>query len=144
MADSEHHRRSSRWPWVLFLAAIVLTSIATHVPLRGFVSALSERYDKQLHFVAYGVMTLLGGWATYRWRWGPWCSGLLVSTLVGVDEVFQAWVPSRTVDRMDALAGWLGVLAGTVVVLLGRGWWSGRQVDLEVPGRISGGSTDSD
>lgn len=144
MADLEHNRRSSRWPWVLFLAAIALTSIATHVPLRGFVSALSERYDKQLHFVAYGVMTLLGGWATYRWRWGPWCSSLLVSALVGVDEFFQAWVPSRTVDRMDAVAGWLGVLAGMVVFLLARTWWFGRQVDRELTDRISGGSTDSD
>jgi VanZ family protein len=99
----------------------------THVPIpRG--ARLPPGGDKVIHFVAYFVLTLLGGRAAMGRRRSvtlAWAVGwAIVYAAYGVaDEVIQGFV-GRTPALDDWLADACGVAAATAILVM-----YGRRVD---------------
>ncbi len=72
--------------------------------------------DRMGHFALFAILSGLV-WASHwplRWQW------LLVPMFLyaGATELFQAFVPQRTLDAGDLAANLAGVLAGTLC------WWA--------------------
>jgi VanZ family protein len=81
-------------------------------------------WDKQLHFVAYGALTLAFAYATVHYRDRPLVRGALVfgGTLgVGIMiELTQGLTPDRYFGWGDLLANSVGALLASVWFLLER------------------------
>lgn len=109
-----------RWAWVIFpwLSAMVLMTIAATVgvmPIR-FTGTWAGT-DKLLHFIAFGVVTVLaGGWFQRSAREVI----AVIAALAILDENLQRLFPGRDLDPMDALASLGGVATfGLLLVYLG-------------------------
>src|SRR5262245_29127466 len=71
---------------------------------------VDESNDKILHALAYGVMSLLivralsGAWQKPI-GWATACAAVAIATAHGVTDEFHQWfVPSRSLDPIDAAA----------------------------------------
>lgn len=70
--------------------------------------------DKLAHFLLIGTLAALAELSTggHRWRWGndnlPSAS-LVVTVLVVLEEVSQAWIPTRTFSLVDLGANLAGI-----------------------------------
>ena len=75
-------------------------------------------WDKKLHFLAYGTLTLTFAYATVPLRSRPVLrlSGVIVGAVaVGVGvEVLQGFVPMRQMSGLDAVANAVGILLASL------------------------------
>jgi VanZ family protein len=99
--------------WVLAIAVVVVASL---VPVNGLPD-VPKNFDKVEHFVAYaalaaGAVQLF----TRRLSWAVVCV-MLVLMGVGLEHLQAQMALGRMLDRVDALANTLGVLAGLASVL---------------------------
>ena len=85
--------------WSLCCALVLLAQIFT---LGSLPFEIVEPWDKVWHFLAYGALTLLLWIATRGHR--PVLVVAAVMLLGGIDELRQAWLPSRSADPFDFLA----------------------------------------
>ena len=103
-------RRPLLWAglWVLAVAVVVVASL---VPVSGLPD-VPKNFDKVEHFVAY---TALAAGAVQlfarRLSWGFVCV-LLVLMGIGLEHLQAQMALGRMLDRVDALANTVGVLAG--------------------------------
>jgi VanZ family protein len=103
-------KRPLRWAalWVLAIAVVVVASLA---PASGLPD-VPKNFDKVEHFVAYAALAA-GAVQLFarRLSWAMVCV-LLVLMGIGLEHLQAQMALGRMLDRMDALANTLGVLAG--------------------------------
>lgn len=94
--------------WVLAVAVVVVASL---IPVSGLPD-VPKNFDKVEHFVAYAVLAA-GAVQLFarRLSWAVVCV-LLVLMGIGLEHLQAQMALGRMLDRMDALANTLGVLAG--------------------------------
>ena len=94
--------------WVLAIAVVVVASL---VPVSGLPD-VPKNFDKVEHFVAYAA--LAAGAVQLFARRLSWAvvSVLLVLMGIGLEHLQAQMALGRMLDRVDALANTLGVLAG--------------------------------
>ncbi|QIZ78844.1 VanZ family protein [Ferrimonas lipolytica] len=103
--------------WVIYLANTGQSSV-----FFGLVRQVPYG-DKVGHFMLFGLLTLLANWGL-RFRKVnlgsiPMLLGtFLVVLFVLVEEISQAWLPSRTLDWRDLLAD-----AAGIGLFHGLSWW---------------------
>jgi len=79
--------------------------------------------DKLGHFTLYGTLALLIGLALLQRRPDRRPSGqlltgyLIMILLVTLEELSQAWIPTRSPDPFDLTASYLGVFAGALAAI---------------------------
>lgn len=95
-------------PWVLAIAVVVVASL---IPVNGLPD-VPKHFDKVEHFVAYAALAA-GAVQLFarRLSWAVVCV-LLVLMGIGLEHLQAQMALGRMLDRMDALANTLGVLAG--------------------------------
>jgi len=110
-------RRIAVWtPVFLYMAFIFYLSSQTAVP--GPSTPPFPHYDKVIHMVMFGVLSLLffGAWK-YEKTSSPYVYAIIFTIMYGVlDEFHQSFVPGRTPDVFDAVADGIGSL----IVLFGK------------------------
>ena len=103
-------RRPLLWAglWVLAVAVVVVASL---VPVSGLPD-VPKNFDKVEHFVAYAALAA-GAVQLFarRLSWGFACV-LLVLMGIGLEHLQAQMALGRMLDRADALANTVGVLAG--------------------------------
>jgi len=103
-------RRPLLWAglWVLAVAVVVVASL---VPVSG-LPEVPKNFDKVEHFVAYAALAA-GAVQLFarRLSWGFVCV-LLVLMGIGLEHLQAQMALGRMLDRVDALANTVGVLAG--------------------------------
>ncbi len=94
--------------WVLAIAVVVVASL---VPVSGLPD-VPKNFDKVEHFVAYAALAA-GAVQLFarRLSWAIVCV-LLVLMGIGLEHLQAQMALGRMLDRVDALANTLGVLAG--------------------------------
>lgn len=102
------------------LVVMALSLMPAEVPMP------STGWDKSNHFLAFFVLTLLGGVA-YPGRTALVLTGLLAYG--GLIEVLQSFTPSRSAEWGDLLADAVGLLLGWMVLQLVR--MQAQMVDLK-------------
>ena len=103
-------RRPLLWAglWVLAVAVVVVASL---VPVSGLPD-VPKNFDKVEHFAAYAALAA-GAVQLFarRLSWGFVCV-LLVLMGIGLEHLQAQMALGRMLDRVDALANTVGVLAG--------------------------------
>lgn len=103
-------RRPLLWAalWMLAIAVVVVASL---MPVSGLPD-VPKNFDKVEHFVAYAALSA-GAVQLFarRLSWGFVCV-LLVLMGIGLEHLQAQMALGRMLDRVDALANTLGVLAG--------------------------------
>ena len=94
--------------WVLAVAVVVVASL---IPVSGLPD-VPKNFDKVEHFVAYAALSA-GAVQLFarRLSWGFVCV-LLVLMGIGLEHMQAQMALGRMLDRVDALANTIGVLAG--------------------------------
>lgn len=94
--------------WVLAIAVVVVASL---VPVSGLPD-VPKNFDKVEHFVAYAALAA-GAVQLFarRLSWAVVCV-MLVLMGIGLEHLQAQMALGRMLDRVDALANTLGVLAG--------------------------------
>jgi VanZ family protein len=94
--------------WVLAVAVVVVASL---VPASGLPDVPKD-FDKVEHFVAYAALSA-GAVQLFarRLSWAVACI-LLVLMGIGLEHLQAQMALGRMLDRVDALANTIGVLAG--------------------------------
>jgi polysaccharide biosynthesis protein VpsQ len=106
----------TKWA-ILCVAAIVLIVVLADTQHLGFLHAVYDipYGDKVGHFALYGLLSLLANLAAFERRpnTNPRTVALVVSpvlaVLIGLEELSQRWIPSRTYSLLDLAASYLGV-----------------------------------
>ncbi len=108
-------RRPLLWSalWCAAVAAVVVLSL-TPVPDLG---ELPEHSDKFEHFLAYALLAVGAVQLYPRWRSLVVVGLALVFMGIGLEYAQGALTTTRMMDRADALANTLGVIAGLAVQL---------------------------
>jgi VanZ family protein len=103
-------RRPLLWAG-LWMLAVALVFIASLMPVSGLPEA-PKHFDKVEHFVAYAALSA-GAVQLFsrRLSWGFACV-LLVLMGIGLEHLQAQMALGRMLDRNDALANTIGVLAG--------------------------------
>lgn len=75
--------------------------------------------DKLGHFFLFGTLAMLADLSSPGWRWRPrgWSlpiGGLVVLAAATLEEISQAWLPTRTFDLIDLSADALGIAAAAL------------------------------
>lgn len=107
-----------KWLTVLFTCFVLLIIVLADT---GRLGALSLIYhipyaDKAGHFILYGILTLLMDLMLFRSfpsrsRIGiVLIAGLTLAPLIGLEELSQRNLPTRTFDLMDLSASYLGLI----------------------------------
>jgi VanZ family protein len=108
MPISPRTKQALRWvPAVLFVIAVLFLSTQNVPRMRG-------NTDKLLHFLVYGIMSVLVFWPLSRngHRY-PYVLSVLTALLIGIfDETIQYYNPARVASLKDLLADGLGSWAG--------------------------------
>ena len=119
--NSEVQKRGlrQRFSGIVLLGYWVALFIATHIPLTRM--PLPGQSDKSAHFLAYAGLAILFCWWSLHGERKWWSVFLILAAYAVVDELLQYPV-NRHPDVWDALADWVGVLAGIAVFALLRGW----------------------
>ena len=94
--------------WVLAIAVVVIASL---MPVSGLPD-VPKNFDKVEHFVAYAALAA-GAVQLFarRLSWAVVCV-MLVLMGIGLEHLQAQMALGRMLDRVDALANTLGVLAG--------------------------------
>lgn len=108
-------RRPLLWSmlWCAAVAAVVVLSL-TPVPDLG---ELPEHSDKLEHFLAYALLAAGAVQLYPRWRSLVVVGMALVFMGIGLEYAQGALTTTRMMDRADALANTLGVIAGLAIQL---------------------------
>ena len=114
--------RRLRWIGVGVVAfAIVYFSVITVPETPAEAGPL---WDKQLHFAAYGVLSLALAYATTEYRRRVWVrAGVVIVAVVvfgGLVELLQGFVPHRYPSALDFLSNVLGVILASAWFLIER------------------------
>jgi VanZ family protein len=108
MSISPRTKQLLRWtPAVLFVLTVLYLSTQNVPRMRG-------NADKLVHFLVYGIMSVLMFWPLSRngHRY-PYVLSVLVALMIGVfDETIQYYNPARVASLQDLLADGLGSWAG--------------------------------
>lgn len=104
------------WAGALGIAIIGLI-VAADTGHLGFLGVVYDfpYGDKVGHFLVFGLMTLLANLAAFEWRPDSRPLELTLKTsgvlalLIGLEELSQRWLPSRTSSLLDLVASYLGV-----------------------------------
>ncbi|MBX3713611.1 MAG: VanZ family protein [Lysobacter sp.] len=99
--------------WCAAVAAVVVLSL-TPVPDLGELPAHSDKFE---HFLAYGLLAAGAVQLYPRWRSLVVVGVALVFMGIGLEYAQGALTKTRMMDRADALANTLGVIAGLAVQL---------------------------
>jgi VanZ family protein len=109
--------------WLPSFAYMALIWVLSSLPLVVPVGIVPFR-DKGVHFVEYGVLAWLNARAMLRSgfalsRRAALGVAFLVTAAWGLlDEIHQAFVPSRSSDWRDVLADWIGAALAVLLVQL--------------------------
>lgn len=108
-------RRPLLWSmlWCIAVATVVVLSL-TPVPNLG---EMPEHSDKLKHFLAYGLLAAGAVQLYPRWRSLVVVGLALVFMGIGLEYAQGALTTTRMMDRADALANTLGVIAGLAIQL---------------------------
>jgi membrane-associated phospholipid phosphatase len=103
------------WSWWLWpQAAVVLLGILTAtLGLSRFEWLRLPGADKTLHFVLFGLFSLFA--SGYLRRWGSAKVSATIAVLATLEELSQAFVPTRTFDLGDLACTLSGILAGHLI-----------------------------
>ena len=104
--------------WLPVLLWMALIMVGTSLPRPPHLGV--ESGDKLAHLVAYGVLGVLLMRAFRFAAACPWWQAALASVLFGtaygvLDEVHQAFLPSRTCSVEDLVADVMGLIAAALV-----------------------------
>ncbi len=97
-----------------FIVAIIILADTHHLGLLSGVYEIPFG-DKAGHFFLYGLLSLVVNLAVFQARPTDNRSRLALITclilalLVGLEELSQIWIPSRTPSLLDLAASYLGV-----------------------------------
>ncbi|HEY1172422.1 MAG TPA: VanZ family protein [Verrucomicrobiae bacterium] len=100
--------------YVLIIALVVMLANDGHYSfIFTWIRAIPDA-DKIGHFVLMGglsfVVNLACGLRTFTALKRPWLLGsAIVTVIVVLEEISQAWVPTRTFDLVDLLFDFLGI-----------------------------------
>jgi VanZ family protein len=109
--------------WLPSLAYMALIFVLSSLPLTVPVGMVPFR-DKGVHFIEYGVLGWLNARAMLRSRFelsrrAALGVAFVVTAAWGLlDEIHQAFVPSRFSDWRDVLADWIGAALAILLVQL--------------------------
>jgi VanZ family protein len=109
--------------WLPSFAYMALIWVLSSLPIAVSVEMVPFR-DKGVHFLEYGVLGALNARAMLRSgaslsRPGLLGVALLITAAWGLlDEIHQAYVPSRSSDWRDVVADWIGAALGVLLVHL--------------------------
>lgn len=102
---------------ILFGSFIVLVIALANLGMLGILGFLNDIPfgDKAGHFILYGILTLLVDLAIFRSR--PNLSrrllalrvALVLSLFIGLEELSQQFIPSRSFDLVDLAFSYVGV-----------------------------------
>ena len=107
---------------VLVLAIIILANTVPSFPIFKLVNQLPAK-DKLGHFLIMGILSFFVMLA-FSCKQGHWYLGrsltimVLLGVVIGLEELSQALVPTRTMSLTDLLASWLGLLFFGVLTLV--------------------------
>ena len=93
------------------------------------VDAVHDRLEPVAHFLSFGLLTLIV--LSTPWRVSR---GRLLMILAGysaVTELVQALVPGRSMDGLDLLQDFSGILAGSALFALCQRWFGQRPEHAE-------------
>ena len=96
---------------LLTVAYVIVVSILTHVPIAESLVPITRRVDKLGHFSIYAVMAFLIVWALGPSTKKAVFAFVMTLVIASIDELGQAFVPSREVDFLD----WVCSVAGAAV-----------------------------
>jgi VanZ family protein len=99
--------------WCAAVAGVVVLSL-TPVPDLGELPAHSDKFE---HFLAYGLLAAGAVQLYPRWRSLVVVGLALVFMGIGLEYAQGALTKTRMMDRADALANTIGVIAGLAVQL---------------------------
>lgn len=117
--------RFQRWlPFGIFLGlvagVIVGADRGTLHAMLGWVNSYPY-FDKVGHVVLIGTLAFLLDHALVgRTVWRLQLGGLLVAAAMTLEEISQAWMPTRTFDLVDLAANYTGVLLAEIAWRLAR------------------------
>lgn len=124
--------RWTRWALVVVVSSIIVYFSVIEVP--STPSRAGPFLDKQMHFAAYGGLTLVYAYATAHYRFRPVTRaiGVIVAVLLfGVFvELLQGVVPVRQFSRLDILANAVGAVVASVWFVI-ESRLSYREIDGE-------------
>lgn len=105
-----------KWLTLLFTLFIVLIIVLADMGKLGALFLTRIPYaDKAGHFVLYGILALLINLTLFRSlplrsrTWGAVISGLILASLIGIEEFSQQYFSNRTFSLSDLTASYLGV-----------------------------------
>ena len=106
--------------WAVFMVVLTSWPSPPEVPV---VSSIPN-FDKFVHSVLYGVLGFLLSFAI-AWPEGkkrPLMRALFVGAVIAIwgtlDEIHQAWIPSRSMELGDAVADTTAGFAGALIASL--------------------------
>ena len=113
---------------LLLLAYIFLIFVASSIPGLGSPDSRFAMPDKVAHFIEYAI---LGGLLFSAIKWQVSRSRLATlgflfavgASIAALDEIYQSYIPSRSMSEFDWIADAIGVLVGVglfVLTPLGR------------------------
>lgn len=124
--------RWMRWLFVVGVSGVIIFFSVIKVP--SSPSGAGPFWDKQLHFVAYGGLTLVYAYATAHYRHRPLLRAIGVLTAVilfgFLVEFLQGVVPVREFSLLDQLANTVGALLASIWFFI-ESRLSYRKVDPE-------------
>jgi len=110
-----------RWPLSLLLWTALISGLS-HISLpSGRGSPLFPGADKLIHIAEFALFALIA-WKAFRRRALPVLAVGLA--FAAVDEIHQAFVPTRIATLFDAAADALGVLLGLALARWGPRLWA--------------------
>ena len=107
--ESQTLRRTAFGAYLTLTLVLLFTPVASGLPVEYFTW-----FDKVVHFVMFAGLALL-------WYWNVGSITLVVLfavALAGVTELLQGFLPYRSTDIWDFIAGAGGALAGIGVVII--------------------------
>ena len=100
------------WLWSLLWMAAVATVVVFSLLPASSLQSLPSANDKLEHFLSYAVLAAGAVQLYPRWRSLASVGFFLVLLGIGLEYAQGAMHEGRTMDRYDALANTLGVIAG--------------------------------
>jgi polysaccharide biosynthesis protein VpsQ len=100
--------------FALLIAALIAGADTRHLGPLAWVYDFPYG-DKMGHFTLYGVLTLLCSLAVMQLQPSrnpgrvALYTAVIIAAVVGIEEFSQLWIPSRSPDFFDLLAGYTGI-----------------------------------
>src|SRR5262245_17757425 len=96
------------WSWLFFVQLGIVIGASVLAAMGQLPRVVfSSGFDKLGHFLLLGVLSALAVAFFGRRRW--WRTVLVLATLSALEELSQAWFPTRTLDWRDLADNLLGI-----------------------------------